>query len=312
MKNNDIAFLRFLAIIAIVLHHSFCAFGGWPPNHAIGGEIPVYAYAISGILKTFGLGSFTFMSGYVLYYQKGKNDTYMGFLIKKARRILVPCLFWAIIYWIFFSTFMYNDWPSPINGTHLWYLPMLFVSILIVSYDIYCGRYSFAFLVIAWLFFVALSRFIHVRTLSEVFHYLPTFALGYYFHKYRIAEYINKKYTNNVALVIGVICCILSVYINIKYIGGILQLSLFSTIAFFIVRTFRNNKTLGKFGKNISSASFSIYLMHQFIINILLAVMPFRNYDFYLSFIIIAAFALFSPLFINEIYINLKMTFKSR
>lgn len=49
--NYNINVLRCMAIIAIVLHHSMIAFCGWPPNHAIGGEIPIFANEVSGIFK---------------------------------------------------------------------------------------------------------------------------------------------------------------------------------------------------------------------------------------------------------------------
>ena len=46
--NLSITYLRNMAIVAIVLHHSMIAFCGWPPNHAIGGNIPVFADVLSG------------------------------------------------------------------------------------------------------------------------------------------------------------------------------------------------------------------------------------------------------------------------
>lgn len=77
--NSNITYLRNMAIVAIVLHHSLIAFCGWPPNHAIGGNIPVVADILSGLLKNFGLGVFTFISGFVLYYQSKKQDSCQHF-----------------------------------------------------------------------------------------------------------------------------------------------------------------------------------------------------------------------------------------
>ena len=92
--NFNISCLRGFAILAIVLHHTLCAFYGWPPNHGIGGA-PHYSLYVCEILRIFGLGVFTFISGYVLYFQNRKTDTFPCFIKKKFRRIMIPCLLYG-------------------------------------------------------------------------------------------------------------------------------------------------------------------------------------------------------------------------
>lgn len=165
MKDNNITILRNIAIICIVIHHSMMAFCGWPPNHSIGGYIPSWTYLINFELKALGLGAFTFISGYVLFYQNNKKESFSKFLFKKTKRILLPCLFFGVIYGILFPDFMYNNWPSIINGTHLWYLPMLFLCIFIVSVDIFCRNKNYL-IFIAWISFYLLGSLSHFRTLK--------------------------------------------------------------------------------------------------------------------------------------------------
>lgn len=156
------------------------------------GEIPLYANELSGFFKTFGLGAFSFISGYVLYYQKSKNESFITFLQKKATRILIPCVLFALVYDIFFPDFMFNDFPSPINGTHLWYLPMLFICLCVIAMDVYMPKLSMGLISIFWLACVILYRFVPIRTISECFHYLPVISVGYLFNKYGIDERLQS------------------------------------------------------------------------------------------------------------------------
>lgn len=57
--NYNIAFLRNLAIISIVLHHTVCMYVGSPPN---AGLLPTFGNApfIFGQTSNFGLGVFNF------------------------------------------------------------------------------------------------------------------------------------------------------------------------------------------------------------------------------------------------------------
>lgn len=190
--NYTISRLRNFAIIAIVLHHTISAFCGWPPNHAVGGEIPQWVLYTSAMCKPFGLGLFTFISGYVLYYQWRKRESFARFLLKKTRRILLPCLICAFMYGMLFSSYMYYDWwPAAINGTHLWYLPMLFLCIMIVSLHFYV-KHSLLFICISLAFILVLAKLTHFRTLTEMCMYFPVFYSGFLIHKLDLEKLVLK------------------------------------------------------------------------------------------------------------------------
>ena len=181
--------MRNIAIIAIVLHHAMAAFCGWPPNHAIGGEIPYITYFIGGMSKEFGLAVFTFISGFVLYYKVGKNETYKQFCCKKVRRILLPCLFWACLYGVFFSSYMYYIWPSAINGTHLWYLPMLFLCLMVTAFHFH-AKYPLLMIAGCYIVLAFCGKFTHFRTFIEFCFYYPIFYIGFLSNKWNLEKMI--------------------------------------------------------------------------------------------------------------------------
>lgn len=79
---------------------------------------------------SFMLEAFIFVSGYVLCMQvTNKQYQYKSFVVKKARRLLIPSIIFSIIY--FFCFYEYTGCLdflfSVLNGCgHLWYLPMSF------------------------------------------------------------------------------------------------------------------------------------------------------------------------------------------
>lgn len=200
--NHNITNLRNMAIVAIVLHHSLIAFCGWPPNHAIGGNIPVLADILSGLFKNFGLGVFTFISGFVLYYQAKKQESCQHFFIKKIKRIIIPCLIWACVYGLFFSSYMYSTWPAAINGTHLWYLPMLFLCVIVGAAHFFV-RKPLLVVIVCYIVIGALGKFTHFRTFMEFSFYFPVFYAGFGTNKFRIDKLIAKYKMLLVILALG-------------------------------------------------------------------------------------------------------------
>ena len=192
-ENQTICFLRNAAIIAIVLHHSMSAFCGWPPNHSIGGAIPTISFVLSGLFKNFGLGVFTFISGFCLYYQSKKEESFFQFLRKKSNRIIIPCLFFGCVYGLFFSSYMFPTWPAIINGTHLWYLPMLFLCILVTSFHFYAKRYACLLIALCYIGTFLLASWTHCRTFGEFYLYYPIFYVGFLSNKWNLDNLLEKK-----------------------------------------------------------------------------------------------------------------------
>lgn len=304
MRNNNISFLRFLAIVAIVMHHSQYAFCGWPPNHPISCNYPLWTFSVSMQLKMFGLSAFTFISGYLLYNQNKKQENFQLFLWKKIKRILIPCALFAVLYGMFFSSFMCSNWPDPINGTHLWYLPMLFICILICSIDLFISRFSILYMSILWISMYGFYFITHLSTFNMVFYFFPVFIIGYWFNKYHVIERLMNCYLRNHLLLCvgGVICCLSFCCVFENTVFRLLQKIIVASSALIITCALRRNTKLGKITTLISDNSFSIYLIHQFVINVLVVVLPFRALGFYISYLILLSTSLFIPIAVSLMY----------
>ena len=122
--NPYISIIRTLAVITIVMHHSICALYVFPPHHLGCMNIPDWLFYVNRIIVRFGLGMFTFISGYVLFYQKAKMESYSRFLWKKIKRIILPCVVFALFYiWMFPDQIAHADRPS-----FIWYTFMVFIN----------------------------------------------------------------------------------------------------------------------------------------------------------------------------------------
>lgn len=197
----DLAALRVIAILAILLHHAFSAFEGWPPNVEQGVQTTVFFWPLSMLFKTIGLGLFTFISGALLSQSMEKPRPAFDFIIKKSKRLLLPALATGILYLIIFP----NQIPgkptitSAINSTYLWYLPMLFIC-QVATYFIkpsFNIKSILAFLGVYLLLDICISYGLAFANSAKLC--LPLFVTGY-FHRH----FINKLSCSVAAIIGGV------------------------------------------------------------------------------------------------------------
>lgn len=300
--NNNVSFLRFVAIVFIILHHILCAWGVWPPNHAIGSYIPPVLYGyVSFLLKDYGLGIFTFISGYVLFYQTTKNDNFFSFISKKIKRILIPCLIFAVIYYCIFPSYMLGStYQYSIHGTHLWYLPMIFLCMLIVSSHIYL-KYPYIYVLLSYIGLIYLDKSFTFRTFNETVYYFPIFYVGFLCHKFKMEACFNNK---NYFLFLGVIIYIASIYFS-SYVFTVLR----HLFVFLIVSRIWNGRALNSPISLISSCSFTIYLTHQFVINTVLEFFDMSKLQYFITIPLLLFLILIIPISYNRtcFYLRSKM-----
>lgn len=130
---TDVVIIRPLIIILVVLTHSLAIYSGaWEP---VGNSqnIEVYRW-LSKLLQSFRMPTIIFIAGYVYGYQiitLNKKYAFKEFLKNKFKRLIVPSIFFSIIYFFLF----YYETNYSILGAivkilsgcgHLWFLPMLF------------------------------------------------------------------------------------------------------------------------------------------------------------------------------------------
>ena len=129
----DVVVIRPLIISLLVVYHAFIIYmGGWKAPE---GFISIKGYGIlADFLHAFRMQVIIFVAGYVYAYQVlnlGKNDSLKQIVIKKFKRLILPSIFFSIIYFA-----MFYDWKdynalsatvSILGGCgHMWFLPMLF------------------------------------------------------------------------------------------------------------------------------------------------------------------------------------------
>lgn len=306
--NQSIIYLRNMAIVAIVLHHSMIAFCGWPPNHAIGGNIPVFADALSGLLKNFGLGVFTFISGFVLYYQAKKQESFRHFIKKKTNRIILPCLFWACVYDLFFDSYMYSTWPAAINGTHLWYLPMLFLCVVVGSAHFFV-RKPLLFVIVCYIVIGALGKFTHFRTFMKFSFYFPVFYAGFWINRFRLDKLIAKYKMLSVILALGVWT---SRWVDFGRFTDTLNMLIISSTAYLFICVFFPNIGINKLWESLAKESFSIYLIHQFVINLLLGCFDLASLSYVQALMVLFSCALIIPWVLSFYYSYIKRRYCNR
>lgn len=144
-------------------------------------------------LNTFHIYGFTLVSGYIFQYLKYEKDKYQKFLlfiVNKAKRLLVPYVFVAIIWVIPISCVLFSYTTKDIilkyvlctGPSQLWFLWMLF--------DVFCFVWSISnwlkndFIAIfisciSWLIgYVCGTRLPNIFCIWTAFNYLPFFILG--------------------------------------------------------------------------------------------------------------------------------------
>lgn len=130
----EVSIIRPLIIFLLVVLHSFTIYGGgWEMPEGIDG-VPVY-YWMCKLISGFRVETIALVAGYVFAYQSivlGRKYEFKSFAWKKVKRLLLPMLFFGLIYY-FLLKFNALDFSwkafimSILSGPgHLWFLPMLF------------------------------------------------------------------------------------------------------------------------------------------------------------------------------------------
>lgn len=273
--DQQIVYMRFLAIILIILHHSTTIYTVWPPSSLTTLGLPRAVGVISSLAKLYGLGLFTFISGFLLALG-GKSTIDKKFIWHKTKRILFPCAIAALIYYLFFMRFANNG--DPVNGTHLWYLPMIFVFYFLAP--LINGNNSSKFIIGTLIFFILsiiLSKITDIRTFSECFHYIGIFIGGSIFYKF-----VERVPNIKMGWILSIIVVVL--LIQLKDIFSSIGCVALMCCLYYLLKGIKlemnlpHRKSLSILNKVvtlISNKSFFIYLVHQFVINLCIMLIPY-------------------------------------
>ena len=130
---NDVAALRLTLIFLLVFYHAFCPFtGAWDTPYENFPQIETYKWF--GVLSHyFQLETMIFISGLLFGYALARSPERLNFnncVTKKAKRILLPCLLFSVVYYLMFydsnETWYIIVYKISCGCGHLWFLPMIF------------------------------------------------------------------------------------------------------------------------------------------------------------------------------------------
>lgn len=202
---DNIALIKTLMMIAVVLGHSLVFFGGtWftviEPSH-----IEEWMKGIASWMNTFHIQAFTMASGFLFYYLKKEKNRYNNpkkDIKKRAARLLVPyifaCALWAIPVDCFFGykssfgelVYRYLFMADP---SQMWFLIMLFLVFCFFEFFSDRIKISLKNLIIVFLITTVVSRItfllhIDVFQIPKTLQFILYFYFGgfVYSHKNKI------------------------------------------------------------------------------------------------------------------------------
>lgn len=297
---ENIQILRVITIFLMVMTHSYAIYvGGWemPPScsdNRINWWIGKSVFCCM-------LEMFVFISGYICAYQLivlKRNQTLSEIIKSKAKRLLLPSLFFSLLYLCIFSfesiktnSFFYNVY-SVINGKgHLWFLPMLFwcfillpISMRIFNKIKMNDKLQLSIVLLIAILPLAVIPF----RIGSAFNYFYFFFLGYMVFKHQNSV-MNFFHRNKVILLAGLLFLITfisgtlfiekinamtleQIYQKVYYksIINIIRI-IYSTLGVMVIYSIINNlkKINGNYLLRFGKYCFGVYILHQFIIIII-------------------------------------------
>ena len=304
---QELDYLKIIGVLLVVIGHCTSIYtGGWvftsPVNSPIYGLIASYVY-------TFHVPMLVFVSGAIYYYcriNKEKYSSIKSLIINKFKRLILPFLFVGIIYSIPIKYIIgmtegniFINIKSFILGSntgHLWYLLMLFdIFIIFYLYEkfILNRKYSIVLnLILFSILYISSGFFTNIFQINRAIQYSIFFYLGYEFFrsKDKLILKLEKLKSKSILIMTPVLITISLVLILVSKmkLSNIMLSKFFSlinvviaiiciTICYLIVYLINNRmkniiikEKIDKLINIIGKYSFSIYLLHEPIIFIIL------------------------------------------
>lgn len=204
--------MRPILLVLLVAYHAFAPYcGAWSLPENIE---PNVAYKWLALLcRAFRLEAFVFVSGYVFAMQVIQNNKFSSFkdlAVSKIKRLILPCWFFGLLYWLIFRT------TSPlkifVGIGHLWYLPCLFWCFL-SGFIIFKKQRNLKIL-LPILFVLSAISFLPIPfQLNKAMYYLLFFILGGVFWKYSL--HVSQKASINNITISTVVFILLLILVNL-------------------------------------------------------------------------------------------------
>ena len=290
---NEVSFMRPFLLLLLVSYHAFAPFcGSWSMPEGIH-DFESYRW-IALFSRAFRLEAFVFISGYIFTFQlltKDKFASLSDLAIKKAKRLIIPCVVFGALYYILFNDV--SSLGSPIRIltgiAHLWYLPCLFW--LFIIHYVVIKRLKIKYLIGGGLIVVALQSLSILPIpfqLNKVCYYYLFFYMGGLF--YQKSEWI-KQFTSIYKTIVVCGFFLLLVYLcnvimerNLILTGGTQSmmmklilieintylksgLAIVGITAFYMIAVlYCRNHSISPLLLKIGTCGYGVYIFHQFIL----------------------------------------------
>lgn len=254
---------------------------GWSPY--LSKQNAIFLGYIAKWFNSFHIYGFTLVSGYIFYYikyEKGEYQQYLRFLCNKAKRLLVPYIFIAVVWVAPIHAYYYgidelvSKYLLGTAPSQLWFLLMLFwvFAIFWLISDLVNKKPLIGGIIVCILFcfgFVTPS----IYCFSRGMQFLIFFYIGFMIRKNELGNKFFYKIPSLVYLAVDiglfVICelinCYESTVFKVLSLGGSTLLHIIGAVSAFVLlqrfvnRFMRDNKGIEFFSKH----SMVIYLVHQ-------------------------------------------------
>lgn len=293
--SNKITMYNFFMTLGIVIYHFWLDFNH-TSNHPTKIILILFYRLCNNSVGALAMGVFFLMSGFLLY--NGANSAKDIFKKIKSRvfSLLIPFIIWNSFMMMYlminmgthpFSSlgdFIVGFTLNPFNGP-LWYLLalmclMLFAPVIInlkqhknISLLTLVGIIIFSTVVVSrgsdWAWYQAITN--KVWYISNIFTYLPLYAIGAFTGMHYSDKILNEEYNVNLLKSISIIIFIASMVLMSMYVNSLLIV--ISAISFWFCI---DSKHFDKNPSKVFRISFFIYVMHSpFLIDITYKIIEF-------------------------------------
>lgn len=307
VRLDNVIIIRFVLVFLLVFYHSFAIYGGsW---QAIAGypEIPAYSW-LDWLSYASMLEMYVFISGYVLGFQV-RTKGYVKLSTKsivgaKFKRLMIPSIVFSLVYLLMFEDFhqslLTNIYNIIIGVGHMWFLPMLYLCFICVWFIEKIKIKPKVALVLVLLLSLISINGLPFR-ISLTMYYLFFFYCGYYIQKNDLS--FERFYFGKYLIACSVIFVILFVTLTlvrqnldyifadqkilvqiVKFIIGKGCQILYSSVGIVTLMLFagcclnNRHRPLPKYVHLVGSLSFGVYLIQQFILQIIYYHTPYPIY----------------------------------
>lgn len=306
----DIA--KTICIILVVIGH-------YHPENS-----PTWFSSIRDIIYSFHMPLFMFASGYIYISTLLAKNTYMEFILKKVRRLLVPYFTTSILIIslkLISQENMYIENPtsylsyfkmlySPEAGYFLWFIWALFLMFVTISFFKTKSSRIKLFIASIIIHFMDLN-ITDIFCINQFLGMLVYFMLGVV-----IAENKEKLKVLAINKILVTVMFILSEYLYLFKTGNFIDSIVTFTVPFigiyfvYIISDYLASKRISGLFLALSSSSYIIYLLHTTFQGLtkalILKIHPVYNnqLEFTLAALIIMMMGILMPILVNKYIIN--------